>query len=310
MINRLITFGDSFTEGEGAWLEKTNSIEKDYESNPSEGRRLISEFNFQYSWPTQLAKNLKIEASYKIESRTASTKFLNAGSCGASNDYIFNEIFKQDAIMHYKEGDLVVVMWSSSIRNKLPFFPSVFQEHSPIGLGWSLKEVFTDSNQNLESNLHNFTKRYYKDPNDVHYIENTLKPFMAEYFKPFITEVYDDQYYNLINYSYIHFLQSFFKYKGCDYIFIDGFESMNSFDPKSIKWSLIDKSKYWNFGKLTAWDHLSNIGGDVFENIELSFSPPGQKCHPNRHGYKLIADTLYNHYHKFVAEQLEIDFGL
>ena len=50
MINRLITFGDSFTEGEGAWLEKTNSIEKDYESNPSEGRRLISEFNFQYSF--------------------------------------------------------------------------------------------------------------------------------------------------------------------------------------------------------------------------------------------------------------------
>jgi hypothetical protein len=131
---------------------------------------------------------------------------------------------------------------------------------------------------------------------------------MAEYFKPFITEVYDDQYYNLINYSYIHFLQSYFKYKGCDYIFIDGFEPMNSFDPKSKKWSLIDKSKYWNFGKLTAWDYLTNIGGDVFENMDLSYHPPGQKCHPNRHGYKLIAETLYNHCHKFEERQLEINF--
>ena len=301
MINRLITFGDSFTEGEGAWLEKTNSIEKDYESNPSEGRRLISEFNFQYSWPTQLAKNLKIEESYKIESRKASTKFLNAGSCGASNDYIFNDIFKKDALLNFKEGDLVVIMWSSSIRNKLPYFPKVFQKHSPIGLGWSLKEVFSHSDQYLESNIHNFTRRYYNDSKDVNYVEDTLKPFMADYFKPFITEVYDDQYYNLINYSYIHFLQSYFKFKGCDYIFIDGFEPMNSFDPNSKKWSFIDKSKYWEFGKLTAWDHLNIIGGDVFENPDLSFSPPGQKCHPNRHGYKIIADLLYDFYKKSLS---------
>lgn len=301
MIERLICFGDSFTEGEGAWLEKTHGIEKKYMDNPSKGRLLISEFNFQYSWPTQLAKLLQIKESYKVQNRGVDTKFLNAGSCGASNDYIFNEVFKKDALLNFKEGDLVIVMWSSSIRNKLPFFPTIFQKHSPIGLSWSLKEVFTHSNQYLESNIDNFTKRYYSDQNDVDYIESTLKPFMVDYFKPFITEVYDDEYYNLINYSYIHFLQSFFKFKGCDYIFIDGFELMNSFDTNTKKWSSIDKSKYWNFGKLTAWDYLNKLGGDVFENPNLTFSPPGRKCHPNRHGYKIIGELIYDFYNKSLS---------
>ncbi len=96
-------------------------------------------------------------------------------------------------------------------------------------------------------------------------------------------------------------LQSFFKFKGCDYIFIDAFESMNSFGIDDKKWDVIGKDKYWKFGKTTAWDYLNVLGGDVFENLKLSYNPPGQKCHPNRHGYKIIADLLYDFYKKSLS---------
>ena len=47
-MNRLITFGDSFTEGEGAWLEKTNLIEEQYKDS-STARLKVSKFNSQFS---------------------------------------------------------------------------------------------------------------------------------------------------------------------------------------------------------------------------------------------------------------------
>ena len=41
MMDRIICFGDSFTEGEGAWLEKTIEIEKQYNESP-EGRLKVA----------------------------------------------------------------------------------------------------------------------------------------------------------------------------------------------------------------------------------------------------------------------------
>lgn len=279
MIERLICFGDSFTEGEGAWLEKTVEIEKQYNKS-SEGRLKVSEFNYNYSWPKVLGDSIGIEAE-------------NYGSCGASNNYIFNSIFEFDQNSKITTDALVVVMWSSAIRDKLPFFPKLFSDNGPVGLGWSFKELLETHYAPI-----NFIMRYYKNDITKEYTESTLVPFMKDFFKKFTVNCYDDSYYNLINFNYIYFLQEFFKYKKVNYIFIDGFESMNRFDPDYEKWDLIDKTKYWKFGESTAWDYLNNIGGDVFENLELSFNPPGQKCHPNRHGYRLIAEELFRFYKK------------
>lgn len=278
MIERLICFGDSFTEGEGAWLEKTVEIENQYKE-PSEGRLKVAEFNYNYSWPKILGDSMGIKAE-------------NYGSCGASNNHIFNSIFKFDLSGQILDDALIVVMWSSVIRDKLPFFPKLFSDNGPIGLGWSFNELAEDFASET------FSKRYYKNINNKDYIEEKLLPFMKEYFKKYIVNCYDSSFYNTLNFNYIYFLQEFFKSHGVSYIFIDAFESMNSFDPKNKKWDLIDKTKYWKFGESTAWDYINNIGGDVFENLELSFNPPGQKCHPNRHGYKLIAEELFRFYKK------------
>lgn len=279
MISRLITFGDSFTEGDGAWLEKTNKIEEQYEDS-SVGRHEVSKFNYQYSWPKILGDNLDVIVS-------------NEGSSGASNYRIFNRVFHYDLTGNIDSECLVVVMWSSTVRDKLPFFPTLFQDQGPIGLGWSYKELLEQ-----HSAKDNFLTRYYNDDKNKEYIEGVLSPFMGDYFKKFTVNCYDESYYNMLNFNYVYFLQEFFKFKGCDYIFIDGFESMNTFDSDYKKWELIDKSKYWRFGESTAWDFLNSIGGDVFENLELSYNPPGQKCHPNRHGYKLIGEEIANFYKK------------
>ena len=281
MIDRLVCFGDSFTEGEGAWLEKTIEIEKQYNESP-EGRLKVAEFNYKYSWPKVLGDCLKAE------------EIANNGSCGASNERIFNRIFEYDRDKgNINETDLIVVMWSSTIRDKLPFFPSIFQNNGPIGLGWSYKELLDKHYSNV-----NFITRYNIKEKDKEYLDNVLTPFMDDFFKKFTVNCYDNSYYNLLNFNYIYLLQEFFKFKGCNYIFIDGFESMNSFDANYEKWDLIDKSKYWKFGESTAWDFINNIGGDVFENQELSFNPPGQKCHPNRNGYKLIGEEIASFYNK------------
>lgn len=278
MIERLICFGDSFTEGEGAWLEKTVEIEKQY-NEPSEGRLKVAEFNYNYSWPKVLGDSMGIKAE-------------NYGSCGASNNHIFNSIFEFDRTGKILDDALIVVMWSSAIRDKLPFFPKLFSDNGPIGLGWSFNELAEDFASET------FSMRYYKNINNKDYIEEKLLPFMKGYFKKYTVNCYDSSLYNTFNFNYVYFLQEFFKSQGVSYIFIDAFESMNSFDPKDKKWDLIDKTKYWKFGESTAWDYINNIGGDVFENLELSFNPPGQKCHPNRHGYRLIAEELFRFYKK------------
>jgi len=283
MVKRLITFGDSFTEGEGAWLEKTDLIEKLYKDR-HEGRLEVAKFNSKYSWPTVLGRTLGIE---EVE---------NYGSCGSNNSRIFNKVFEFDRDATINENDLVVVMWSSCLREKLPFFPHLYQEQGPVGLGWSLNEVFEAYGED------NFLTRYYKgEESSIDYTRSTLQPFMKTFFKKYLTDSYDANYYNILNFNFVFFLQEFFKYKKCKYIFIDAFESMNSLNTDYEKWDKINKRCYWEFGKNTAWDYLNNIGGNLFENLDLSFNPPGQKCHPNRHGYELIGKELAKFYKKKVA---------
>ena len=313
MIKRLFCFGDSFTEGEGAWVEKTFPIQEEYKNkDSSRGAAIISEINYEYSWPKQLGDLFGLDTSKPLDEEghfINPPEFTNFGSCGASNNYIFNEVFKADLQKKFTEDDLVIIMWSSTMRDKLPFFPNLFQDKGPVGLGWSLKEVLSfnavaDKDSSSVQVQRNFSQRYNFDDLPKHernYLINTITPFMHDYFKPFISEVHDTGYYNIINYSYIHLLQSYLKARKCKYIFIDAFENMTDFNPGYKKWDNIDPKNYWSFKTNTAWGYLDGIGGDVFENTKLTYNPVGQRCHPNRHGYKLIAKLLYDFYSKSLS---------
>lgn len=286
---RIICFGDSFTLGEGANLKLTKEIESLFDKSPegcAKAAGLVSEINKKLSWTQYLHDTLGIYVA-------------NEGESGATNIKIFNNIFNYEVGGNqYTPNDLVIIMWSSSIRNKLPWFPSVFSESGPVGAGWSLKEL-------LGKDAHtNFKERYYTTStteNEKRYLEFTLSPFMSDYFKKYLTELHSDEYYNLVNLNLVVFVQEFFKSRKIPYLMIDAFERMDSFkSKKDERWNtLVDPTYYLGFGKSTLWDELNTIGGDIWEDKDLSYSPEGQRCHPNYEGYriagKIISDYIQKH---------------
>ena len=280
-INRVICFGDSYTEGEGSNLELTSQIVKLYKDQPAEGRKIIHSINNKGSWPYFLSK---LTNSY----------MQNEGQYAANNNDIFNKVFEVDKWTKFGPRDIVVVMWSSSIRDKLPYIAKEFAENGPVGLGWSLSELSTEETETQ------FVKRYYLE--DINkekkqYLESTLVPFYKEYFKKFMTTLYTNDYYDNINLNYVYQLQEYFKFKKTNYLFIDGFENMNSFSEKnSKKWDIIDKDHYWNFGKETAWSSLNELKEDVFEDPKLTHNMTNAKLHPNMEGYRIIGKQIFNHF--------------
>ena len=67
---KMYTYGDSWTEGQGCYLEKESQI-KD--------RLVLQEFRNQYSWPKKLSLLLKCN-------------FENKGLSGRANNLIFNDV--------------------------------------------------------------------------------------------------------------------------------------------------------------------------------------------------------------------------
>lgn len=286
---RIICFGDSFTLGEGANLKLTREIEnmfKDDKNGHEKSSGMVAEINKKLSWTQFLCDSYRVPV-------------INLGESGASNLKIFNTIFYFEANepTPFTSKDLVIIMWSSSVRNKLPFFPEIYSEQGPIGAGWSLKELMG------KDGLQAFTDRYYRQhSSNAHtsYVKETLQPFMSEYFKTYITELHDDSFYNTVNLNLVKFVQEFFKSKNIPCIMIDAFERMDSFKPKGDrKWNtLVDPTNYLWFGESTLWDELNKIGGDIWEDRELSYSPDGQRCHPNLEGYKLAGKFIKEHIDK------------
>ena len=291
---RIFAFGDSFTVGEGADLALTSQVLKVFKETNERDTRAASEvirsINLKLSWTQHIENAFNIFVT-------------NHGETGASNNTIFNKVFEVDSYTDFGPEDLVIVMWSSSVRDKLPFFPDNFQQHGPIGAGWSLKELLGSDNENL------FSRRFIYDDDDhydkkyLQYIEKTLTPFMQSYFKEYLTNFHSNEYYNIVNLNYIKLLQNYFKFKNTNYIMIDAFEQMNSFAKKQDKrWGDIDTTFYFGKGNTTIWDELNKIGGDVWEDKKLTVSPDGQRCHPNKTGYKLIGEIL----EKYVKSNIKL----
>lgn len=250
----LYTFGDSWTEGVGCDLEKELNIR-----DPEE----ITKFRHQLGWPKYLADLLEVD-------------FVNMGIGAASNKIIFDSVvslIKNDTI---KTNDLIVIMWSSPLRDDVPFFP--------------------------EDEWHFWGKRY---KNKEHIFKFILKNpeirnlkyrrFEKEYKEFFISEIYNDSYYDIINQNYVIFLQSLFKEMGINHLFCDAFEPIIS---KNIikeldKTNLINKNNYWNFMESDLGEFLiSKNLKNVWEDNDF-FSERYSGKHPNKEGYKIIGEELY-----------------
>ena len=242
----LHAYGDSWTEGEGCDLYEESKLKK---------QELIIYRN-QHSWVKILGEKLGLN-------------WINNGKSGNPNAVIFNQIIDDITNGRIKRGDLVVILWSSSLRDYAAFLPR------QQWVSWSVKHLI-----NLPEKFTNS----YKSNN------STYDLFLSEYKSFFLNEMFSQNYYNIVNQNYIIFLQKLFEYYNIKCVMADAFDKMiSNLDLKDDITHLINKSTYWNFMNNTMKDYLEQTKTDCFENT----NNPGK--HPNELGYKLISEEFYNY---------------
>ena len=257
---KLFTFGDSWTEGVGG------NIEDEYTTEIPEQRTIIRQ---KYCWPKHLSELLKCEVK-------------NNGVGAFSNNAIFNAVSYQLKNEIITQDDFVVIMWSSSLRDSLPFFPT-------------------------EDDFFIWGKRYKNKEHLLKYIFDGVNSDNVKYDRAeknfrdyYVSNLFSDIYYDIVNQNYILHLQFIFKEMGIRYIFCDAFDVMinKEIDGLVDKTHLIESDKYWGYNDKTMADLLINTNRkDVWEdNTKWAYNTAGK--HPNNNGYKLIADELY----KFISE--------
>jgi hypothetical protein len=214
----------------------------------------------QHSWVKNLAEKLEL-------------KWINNGKSGNPNAVIFNSIIDDVINGRVKKDDFIIVMWSSSLRDYAAFLP----RHQWVS--WSVKHLI-----NLPDK---FTHSY--KSNDYVYDQ-----FLSEYKSFFLNEMFNQNYYNIVNQNYIIFLQKLFEYYGIKYFMADAFDKMIiDLDSKDDVTHLINKNKYYNFAEKTLRDYLMETKTDCFESNKTLEQNPAQ--HPNKLGYNLISEEFYNY---------------
>lgn len=250
---KLYAFGDSWTEGQG--------VDSEIESTLKD-RELLRSFRNELSWIKILADKIGIES-------------INKGLSGHSNQKIFNEIVNNIKEKLITRDDIVVITWSSSLRDSVPFLPN------NEWLSWSIKQL-------LETSSDRFIKSYKSG-------DDTYDSFLQSYKEFYIGELFNQNYYNIINQNYIIFVQKMLEYYGIKYIMCDAFENMLiDLKPKDDVTKYINKTVYWGFGKKCFKQLLyEQKERDIWEKIETSKQDIGG-IHPNKRGYEIISDEIYN----------------
>lgn len=246
-------YGCSWTEGEGADIEIENTI------TDREKKKI---FRNTHSWVNGLANKLNINS-------------INNGISSNANNKIFNQVIIDIQNFRIKRGDFVVIMWSSSLRDYVPFLPT------GEWISWSVKHLLQTPEKFINS---------YKSSN-THYDE-----FMSYYKDFFVGEMFNQNYYNIVNQNYILFLQKMFEFYDIKYLMCDGLESMFiDLHKKDNITHLINKTNYWGFKNKTFRDFLNTTNKlDIWEYQDVTYKTRATQ-HPNKNGYNLISEELYNY---------------
>jgi len=236
----LHAYGDSWTEGQG-----TTEDRQQWKT---------------HSWVKIVSDNLGVTP-------------INNGISGNSNLNIFNKVIDDLIEDKIKENDIVVVMWSSSLRDLVPFLPK------NEWVSWSVKHLVEYPHKFVES---------YQSENEKY------NNFLYSFKELFITDLFNQNYYNIVNQNYIIFLQKMFEFYKIKYVMFDAFESMiTDLDRKDSKLEIINQNYYWEFNKKTIRDLLNSTNrDDIWEHIENYKDRPTQ--HPNIEGYRLISEIIYD----------------
>ncbi len=260
-MNKVISFGDSFTEGLGVDRKYEESLlggHPNWDTMTDEEKNIqrskVGTFRHENSYTAGFAKKLGMG-------------YLNKGLQGCSNVDIMNTILTYDSKL--QQGDIVLIGYTSSLRSPLPFFP----------------KLFTGSSIPNKSVLHLYKKK-------IKSVDN-LENFFQDYYSFYLTEMFDNKYYELFNYNLIVFLQKYLEYKKVKYIMIDAFDYM-----VNEKYEHIDTKYYWNFNKKTILSYVKSFNDEgLLEQVgyNVKEQPPR---HPSIEGHKIFAEELYKFYNK------------
>lgn len=255
---KLYAFGDSWTEGVGGCLEE------EYTTNiPKEKTKIRQNF----CWPKYLSDLLGIE-------------LFNFGMGASSNKTIFDMVSHSIHNQTISKNDLVVIMWSSSLRDSLPFFPDDNPWHF-----WGERYI---SKKHIYEFIVNKTTSNNTDPHI------NLKKDYKEFF---LENLFSDEYYNIINQNYILYLQFMFDRIGIRYVFCDAFDKMikKNISKEIDKTNYINKNHYWNFSNKTFKDYLCETNKkEVWEDRQFWNDTKYGGKHPSKFGYEIIAKELYD----------------
>lgn len=282
---KVVSFGDSFTAGLGT-------------------DRIVEEGIFKNKTPETIDQLRNIHNKYitsnsftKFFADKLGVDYLNNGDIGCNNNQIINKVFKNYTNKQYESGDLVLISFTSTLRNKLPFAPEFFNENSLAGIQWSTKELLKQSKFEWTKEeyltieeLNRFDEPFMDERND-----RILSYFIDSYPKFFIENMYDEYYIDFFNQNMILMLQKFFNDIEVDYILIDAFENSIR-NTQYDKTHLIDKSKYWGYNSKSIHSFLSDFNDPSYLELDGYNINNLVPKHPSRKGHQAFAEELYRFY--------------
>jgi lysophospholipase L1-like esterase len=279
-FKRLVVFGDSWTRGVGSdlYLEK-----RPFDKWPHHvSKNIERQIQTKYSWPQQLSKKLQVNV-------------INNSETGNSNDKILESIlnYHEENYINTK-NDLYIIMWSSGLRNNLSFIPNKIKSISKLGLGFNYKSILKQKKLKIRS----FNPFFKIEGNstDENFLVNQVEPFFKKFTDNIIlNDIIDNSYFDFMNQMQIYFLQQYLEHFEIKYIMCDAFESMFSYSNKIKSFINLENyyqpHQYFNFRDYL----LENYDESYFENYEIEKKYRNNGNHPNKKGYQIISELLFEY---------------
>jgi hypothetical protein len=278
-MGKVISFGDSFVVGLGTDREYESSLMSDNpnwkkmsEDEKAAQRQKVNDFRRQNSFTAFFAEKLKMN-------------WVNEGRIGCDNQAIISQIFDYDLNKGFDKDDIILVSFTSSLRDKPSWMPDVITKNTHNGISFSFGEIFRYLNalQNLVWKDDNISKKYDK--------------FTRDYFSRFIVEFWDERYYQMQNTWMISLIQHLFNTREVKYILMDGFEEMLSQTNKYL-----DYNFYWGYNefcrsKFTIYSYLKSFQDDSLLELD-GWNMNDAKKHPSKKGHEIFANQLLRYYNE------------
>lgn len=242
---KLYSFGCSWTLGVGPCRRKF-----DKESTSLDE---INRFRIAHSWPKLVGDSLGIP-------------FNNLGVLGNSNENIFKLVGQYILRGIVKEGDLVTVSFSSSLRDKIPFlWEDLYFKHPMI--------------EGVNNTLQTFYGEWEKE------VEES---FSGYYRKFFVSNFHIEEYLKLRDLYYLVGVQKLLEYHKIKHHISFAFQNTIDMDDSTINLETV-----YSKGAKTFRDTLlSRNSPEYFSYQKEHKYRTSQKNHPSYLGYQVIAEEV------------------